>query len=74
MLMANKHLTSLSVTCNKLCEGGGKLIQEGMEDNKTLLHFDLRLTGISQESEYSINQIIKENSNPLKISSKLTTS
>ena len=61
MLMANSHLTTLSVTCNKLGEAGGKLLQEGMEDNKTLVFFDLRLTGISQESEYCINQMIKVN-------------
>lgn len=61
MLMENCHLSTLSVTCNRLGEAGGKLMQEGMEDNKTLLYFDLRLTGISQESEYCINQMIKTN-------------
>lgn len=59
--MGNSHLTDLNMTCNKLGEAGGKLLQEGMEDNKTLLHLDLRLTGISQESEYCINQILKNN-------------
>lgn len=61
MLMANQSLTCLSVTGNKVGEGGGKLLQEGMEENNTLLTFDLRLTGISQESEYCIEQIIKNN-------------
>lgn len=61
MLMGNTHLSELSVTCNRFGEAGGKLLQEGMEDNKTLVHFDLRLTEISQESEYCINQIIKNN-------------
>lgn len=61
MLMQNSHLARLSVTCNKLGEAGGKLMQEGMEDNKTLTNFDLRLTGISQESEYCINQMVKTN-------------
>lgn len=70
MLMANNHLTRLSVTCNKFGEAGGKLLQEGMEDNKKLVHFDLRLTDISQESEYCINQIVKDNSDALKNSLK----
>ena len=42
-------------------EAGGKYLQEGMEDNKTLVTFDLRLTDISQESEYVINKRVKEN-------------
>lgn len=61
MLMHNTCLTKLSVTCNKFGESGGKLLQEGMEESKTLLYFDLRLTGISQESEYCINRIVKNN-------------
>ena len=40
---------------------GGRLLQEGMEDNHTVVNFDLRLTDISQESEYCINQIVKAN-------------
>lgn len=36
-------------------------MQEGMEENQSLLTFDLRLTEISQESEYCINQIVKNN-------------
>lgn len=70
MLMANGHLSKLSVTCNKFGEAGGKLLQEGMEDNKKLVHFDLRLTDISQESEYCINQIIKNNFDASKTGSK----
>ena len=65
--MRNSRLTKLSVTCNKFGEAGGKLIQEGMEDNKTLVTFDLRLTEISQESEYCINQIIKNNLDALTL-------
>lgn len=61
MLMVNSNLTSLILTGNKLGEAGGKLVQEGMEENKRLLEFDLRLTMISQESEYCIEQIIKNN-------------
>jgi len=61
MLMVNQSLKSLVVTGNKLGEGGGKLLQEGMEENKVMLTFDLRLTAISQESEYCIEQIIKTN-------------
>ena len=42
-------------------QAGGRLIQEGIEENSTLVTFDLRLTEISQESEYCINQIVKSN-------------
>lgn len=71
MLMANENLTSLNVACNKFGEGGGKFIQEGMEENKVLRHFDLRLTEISQESEYSINQTIKNNMDHFKLAQQL---
>ena len=40
---------------------GGRELQEGMEENKTMLQLDLRLTDISQENEYYINQVIKNN-------------
>ena len=77
MLMVNRSLTSLVVTGNKLGEGGGKLLQEGMEENKNILTFDLRLTAISQESEYCIEQIIKTNSEltttPTKTNNELST-
>ncbi len=42
-------------------QAGGKLLQEGMEENKSLLTFDLRLTEVSQESEYCINKVVKDN-------------
>ena len=32
-----------------------------MEENKTILELDLRLTEVGQESEYCINQILKKN-------------
>ena len=40
---------------------GGKQIQEAMQENRTLLEIDLRLTECGQESEYIINQILKKN-------------
>ncbi|XP_064389859.1 dynein regulatory complex subunit 5-like [Halichondria panicea] len=61
MVIINKTLQNLNITCNKILEAGGKLIQHGMEENKSLLNFDLRLTEISQESEYCINQAVKDN-------------
>lgn len=73
MLMVNTHLVRFNITCNKLGEAGGKLVQEGMEDNHSLLDFDLRLTGISQESEYCINQMIKNNKNKAKNASPKST-
>ena len=44
-----------------MVQDGGKLIQEGMEDNETILSMDLRQTSISEESEYCINQLLKRN-------------
>ena len=44
---------------------GGRALQEGMEENKTLLELDLRLTDISQENEYYINQVIKNNNDSI---------
>ncbi|XP_003383294.1 PREDICTED: T-complex-associated testis-expressed protein 1-like [Amphimedon queenslandica] len=67
MLAANQTLQELSITCNQLGEAGGKLLQEGVEENKTLITLDLRLTEISAENEYTINQIIRTNANRPKI-------
>jgi Ran GTPase-activating protein (RanGAP) involved in mRNA processing and transport len=66
MLVANKTLKELIITCNKLGEAGGKLLQEGVEENKTLTVLDLRLTDISAENEYSINQMIRSNADSNK--------
>ena len=54
-------------------QAGGKLLQEGMEENHSLLTFDLRLTDISQESEYSINQVVKGNQDRAKHSHAVST-
>ena len=45
---------------------GGSLLLEGMEENSTLQEFDLRLTEISQESEYRINELVKSNQDAIK--------
>ena len=42
-------------------QDGGKQLQEGMEENDTITHMDLRLTECGQESEYCINQILDSN-------------
>ena len=42
-------------------QDGGKQLQEGMEENETITHMDLRLTECGQESEYCINQILNKN-------------
>lgn len=49
-----------------IMQAGGKLLQEGVEENKTLTTLDLRLTEISAENEYTINQIIRTNANRSK--------
>lgn len=40
---------------------GGKQIQEAIQDNKSLVELDLRLTETGQESEFIINQVLKKN-------------
>lgn len=40
---------------------GGKNIQEAMQENRTLLELDLRLTDAGQDSEFIINKILKKN-------------
>ncbi len=52
--------------CCHPTQAGGKLIQEGTEENRSLVTFDLRLTEVSQESEYCINQVVKDNQDRLK--------
>ena len=42
-------------------QDGGKQLQEGMEENTSITHMDLRLTECGQESEYCINQILSRN-------------
>ncbi len=44
-----------------LKQDGGKQIQEAMQENTTLIELDLRLTECGQESEFIINQILKNN-------------
>lgn len=36
-------------------------MQEGMEENKTIIHIDLRLTECGQEAEYCISEIENRN-------------
>lgn len=47
--------------CWFFLQDGGKQLQEGMEENDTITHMDLRLTECGQESEYCINQILSTN-------------
>lgn len=42
-------------------QDGGKQLLEGISDNKTILEFDLRLSDVSQESEYLIGQVLHAN-------------
>uniref|UniRef100_A0A8D2B1G1 Dynein regulatory complex subunit 5 n=1 Tax=Sciurus vulgaris TaxID=55149 RepID=A0A8D2B1G1_SCIVU len=61
VLAINTTLTSLNLSCNHIGLDGGKQLLEGMSENKTLLEFDLRLSDISQESEYLIGQALHAN-------------
>lgn len=44
------------------------MLQEGVEENKTLTVLDLRLTDVDAESEYCMNQIVKNNCDRIKSS------
>ncbi|XP_008539039.1 dynein regulatory complex subunit 5 isoform X3 [Equus przewalskii] len=61
VLSINTTLTSINLSCNHIGQDGGKQLLEGMSDNKTLLGFDLRLSDVSQESEYLIGQALSAN-------------
>ncbi|KAK6488904.1 dynein regulatory complex subunit 5 [Huso huso] len=61
VLVQNKTLRNINLSCNRLGLDGGKQIQEGMSYNTTVVEFDVRLTEIGQESEYSISQILQNN-------------
>ncbi|XP_075836820.1 dynein regulatory complex subunit 5 [Microtus pennsylvanicus] len=61
VLPVNTTLISLNLTCNHIGLDGGKQLLEGMSDNKTILEFDLRLSDVSQESEYLIGQVLHAN-------------
>ncbi|XP_053568795.1 dynein regulatory complex subunit 5 [Bombina bombina] len=61
VLSQNTTLKSINLSCNNIGLDGGKQLLEGMSDNKTLQEFDLRLTEVGQESEFFINQVLKNN-------------
>ncbi|KAH9488719.1 T-complex-associated testis-expressed protein 1 [Bulinus truncatus] len=61
VVMQNSVIRSLDLSCNRLGLDGGKHLQEGMEENKAVIHMDLRLTECGQEAEYCINQILHRN-------------
>ncbi|CAF1278297.1 unnamed protein product [Rotaria magnacalcarata] len=61
ILNRNKTLTKIDMSANRLGGDIGKSLQEGLQDNSTLLYFDLRMTECGQESEYIINQKLKNN-------------
>ncbi|EHB10888.1 T-complex-associated testis-expressed protein 1 [Heterocephalus glaber] len=60
-LAVNTSLTSINLSCNHIGPDGGKQLLEGVADNKTLLEFDLRLSDVTQESEYLIGQALHAN-------------
>ena len=61
MLNRNKSLIKIDISANRLGGDIGKSLQEGLQENTTLLYFDLRMTECGQESEYIINQKLKSN-------------
>ena len=40
---------------------GGRLLQEAMQQNKTMTHMDVRLSECGHEVEYCVNQILVKN-------------
>ncbi|XP_043916835.1 dynein regulatory complex subunit 5 [Protopterus annectens] len=66
VLSQNTGLKCINLSCNKIGPDGGQQLQEGMLDNKTVVNFDLRLTDVGQESEFCINQCLKNNQERLR--------
>ncbi|KAF5398268.1 T-complex-associated testis-expressed protein 1 [Paragonimus heterotremus] len=62
----NKSLTHLDLSNNQLGSNVSKKLMDGMMRNDTLLYFDLRFTGSSQDAEYGICQQIERNQERLR--------
>jgi hypothetical protein len=60
-IVHNKTIRFMDLSSNRLGPDGGKQIQEAIQENKSLIELDLRLTECGQESEYIINQVLKKN-------------
>ncbi|XP_062324347.1 dynein regulatory complex subunit 5 [Osmerus eperlanus] len=63
VLVHNKTLKSINLSCNRLGVDGGKVLEEGMSHNTTVMECDIRLTEVGQESDYCINQVVRNNQN-----------
>ncbi|KAH9593661.1 T-complex-associated testis-expressed protein 1 [Schistosoma haematobium] len=57
----NKKLWNLIIVKSENHTVGSKKLQDGMDQNSSLIHLDLRFTGSSQEAEYAISQRIEMN-------------
>lgn len=58
-------LTNCCVQC-VLCvfiQDGGKVLEEGMCHNSSMVECDIRLTEVGQESDYCISQVVRNNKN-----------
>lgn len=58
-------LTNCCVQC-VLCvfiQDGGKVLEEGMCHNSSMVECDIRLTEVGQESDYCISQVVRNNQN-----------
>ncbi|XP_030628529.1 dynein regulatory complex subunit 5 [Chanos chanos] len=60
-LVMNTRLKSINLSCNKLGVDGGKVLEEGMSHNTTLVECDIRLTDTNQVSEFCIAQFLLNN-------------
>ena len=60
-IVHNKTLRFMDLSSNRLGPDGGKQIQDAIQENKSIIELDLRLTECGQESEYIINQVLKKN-------------
>ncbi|KAJ8355469.1 hypothetical protein SKAU_G00182630 [Synaphobranchus kaupii] len=63
VLAQNDVLQDINLSCNRLGVDGGKAVEEGMSHNSSVLECDVRLTDMTQESEYSISQTLQNNRN-----------
>ncbi|KAM4012511.1 dynein regulatory complex subunit 5 [Anomaloglossus baeobatrachus] len=72
VLSQNTSLKNANISCNRIGLDGGKQLLEGLSENKTLLECDLRLTDVGQESEFYMNQVLRDNQERARVEAQQT--
>lgn len=58
LLQNNLRIKELDLSCNEIGEDGGTLIRQALEDNTTLAFMDMRMSGVSEEEESAMTEIL----------------